>query len=64
MSQDNWNNNELQFARLLSEIQAMGITTEEIDTLGESMDLEPSEVHELFIRAEKIFEAAKPPRPN
>ncbi|KZX80739.1 hypothetical protein A3715_37020 [Oleiphilus sp. HI0009] len=50
----------MQFARLLSEISAAAdLSNEQIDMIAESMDLDPSEVHELFIRAENEFEALK-----
>jgi methyl coenzyme M reductase subunit C len=55
---DRWQNNEVQFARLLSELVAAGIPQETIDGAAESMDLEPSEVQELFARAERVWESA------
>ena len=53
-----WNVNDVQFARLLCEINA---TQEHLDvpTLAETMDLEESDVTELFERAHKVWEAAK-----
>lgn len=53
----NWENNSLQFARLLSEIMA----TQELDleVLAESMDLSVDEVGELFDRANLVWEEAK-----
>lgn len=63
MSTDNntvWNNNLVQFARLLAEINA----TQEIDrdALLESMDIRPSELDELFDRAHDVWEKAKDDR--
>jgi hypothetical protein len=52
-----WKDNSVQFARLLSEIQA----TQDLDiqALCESMDLESGEVDELFDRASEVWEAVK-----
>ena len=52
-----WDDNELQFARLLCELMA----TQAIDLTetAESMDLEMSEMHELLDRAHEVWEAAK-----
>lgn len=52
-----WDNNLVQFARLLAEINA----TQEIDrdALLESMDIRPSELDELFDRAHDVWEKAK-----
>jgi hypothetical protein len=41
------------FAELLAKISLSGITVEQMDDLSETMDLEPSEIHEIFIKAEK-----------
>ena len=53
-----WENNELQFARLLCEISA---TQENLDTsaLLESMDITMEELQELLDRAEDVFEQSK-----
>lgn len=52
-----WNNNLVQFARLLCEIAA----TQDVDfdTLSESMDLEKEHIDELFERAHVVFEGCK-----
>ena len=53
-----WNNNELQFARLLCEI----VAAEELlnwPEIRDSMDLTDAELQELFDRAHSVFEAAK-----
>jgi len=54
---DLWNNNSIQFPRLIAEIAA----TQELDleSLSESMDLTIDEVKELFERADVEFEAIK-----
>lgn len=53
-----WHNDEIQFARLLCEIQA---TQENLDigALSVSMDLSPVQISEIFDRAVKVFEASK-----
>lgn len=55
---DPWNNNQIQFTRLLVEIAA---TQEGLDltVLAESMSLSRTEVKELFDRAQKEWEAQK-----
>ncbi len=54
---DIWNNNEIQFPRLLAEINA---TQElDLDALAESMDLSVDSVKELFERANDKFEDIK-----
>lgn len=57
MSDAKWNDNAIQFPRLLAEIMA----TQEIDlaTLAESMDLSIDDVNELFDRADQAWESAK-----
>ena len=53
MSNRNWNDNELQFARLIHEIDA----TQLVDwgEIAEQMDLYQSEVRELVERANEVF---------
>ena len=53
-----WDNNELQFARLICEIVA---AEERLNwpEIRDSMDLNDEELHELFDRAHDVFEAAK-----
>lgn len=47
-----WENNGIQFPRLIAELEAAAAFTPEVlDALSASMDLEPSEVHELIERA-------------
>lgn len=53
-----WDNNEVQFARLLAEIMATQETLD-VPALAESMDLPIDRVHELFDRADVAWEAAK-----
>jgi hypothetical protein len=56
---DTWANDLVQFARLLAEIQAVGISRRRMDLLCESMDLPPERVNELFERADRAWERAK-----
>ncbi len=53
-----WDNDHLQFARLLAEIQMTGpfIISDE---LKESMDLEENQIQEIFDRAQDAFDEWK-----
>jgi hypothetical protein len=53
----NWDNNELQFARLLHEIDA----TQSVDweQVAEQMDLLPLDILELIQRANEVFTGVK-----
>ena len=57
MSNKNWNNNELQFARLLHEIEA----TQTVNWIqvAEQMDLVPLDLVELLQRANEVFTGVK-----
>ena len=59
---DPWNNDAIQFPRLLAEIWAVGLTEEQIKDLCVSMDVKPKHIHEIFQRAERHFERLKPSR--
>lgn len=60
MSDSHWNNNELQFARLLWELDAAGAFTDEvIELLCRSMDLGGEELTSLLNRAIDVFEEDK-----
>jgi hypothetical protein len=54
----NWNNNYLQFARLLSECVATGTITI-TDELCDSMDLTYEEIGEILERAQSAFDEVK-----
>jgi hypothetical protein len=55
-----WEDNSIQFPRLLSEICAtVDFTKEQMDELCESMDLEISDIDELFDRANDEWERIK-----
>lgn len=57
MSNQKWENNAIQFPRLLAEISA----TQELDipALSEAMDLSIDDVNELLDRADRAWEDAK-----
>jgi len=59
MSNNSWNNNSLQFARLLSEIQAIGLTDTQYEELSVSTGLSRGEINSLLKRAEVVFEGEK-----
>jgi len=54
-----WNNNNVQFARLLAEIAAVDIGESVWDELCVNMDLESDQLSELFDRAQCAFEKNK-----
>ena len=61
-SQENplWENNEIQFARLLEEVAAnVDITGDEVVSMQQSMDLSDEDFNELWDRAHRVWEAAK-----
>ena len=51
-----WENNEIQFARLLCELVAADYN---VTDAAKSMDLEVKDINELLDRAHEVFEAAK-----
>jgi hypothetical protein len=53
-----WFDNGIQFPRLIAEINATQDSLD-IEALAESMDLEVSDVNELFDRANRAWEIAK-----
>ena len=59
-AQDNWNNNSIQFPRLLAEIHMVGdLTDEQMQAIAESMSLNVVEVREIFDRAAEEFDEMK-----
>ncbi len=54
-----WDNDDIQFARLLAEIKAVGLSPEQMNELSTSMSLTKDEIHELLDRAEEKFEQIK-----
>ena len=60
-----WELDVIQFARLLSEMQASGILTPEaLDVVAASMDLELDQIDELITRAETLWERSKEKLPK
>jgi ribosomal protein L13E len=57
MSNALWERDDVQFARLLAEIKAVGLTADQVKCIGVSMDLTTEQVCEIFDRAEEAFEA-------
>lgn len=51
-----WENDHLQFIRLLSELKTAGLTATQTANLKKSMDISSEELTELFDRAEEEFE--------
>ncbi len=54
-----WNENSVQFPRLLAEIHAL-IGDDLMAEVADAMDLKPEEVYEIFERATEEFEKIKP----
>jgi hypothetical protein len=52
---DVWDNDQIQFPRLLAEVNAL-ITDDELSRIEASMDLTTKQVEQLFDRAEKAWE--------
>lgn len=56
---DHWENDAVQFPRLLAEISAIGLSGEQVLCLCDSMDLEPTQIKELLTRADEAFDDIK-----
>lgn len=54
-----WDNNRVQFARLLAELRAVGLTDEQYAALRESMDLARDRIDEVLERAETEWQRLK-----
>jgi hypothetical protein len=54
-----WEDDKLQFAQLIWYLHHAGIDQPTLEQVAESMDLDGGELHELFVRAIKVFEDAK-----
>ena len=60
-----WEDDSVQFPRLLAEIHAAGIlSVRDMESLCGSMDLTHWRIEELFSRAEAAFEKSKPKNEN
>jgi hypothetical protein len=58
-SDENWANDDIQFARLLTEIADLCLGPGDYVELATSMDLTVPEVHQLFERAQVKWDAIK-----
>jgi len=57
---DGWEDNAIQFPRLIAEAQAAGAFTEKVlQDMSESMDLEWGDILSIISRAEEEFEEIK-----
>ena len=54
-----WEKNEVQFPRMLSEILGVGLSREQYVALSETMDLTPERINELFDRADAVWQEDK-----
>ena len=55
-----WEDNEVQFPRLIAELDMAGAFTPEVmENLCESMDLSKGEIFELILRATEEFDIIK-----
>lgn len=54
-----WNRDDIQFPRLLAEIRASGLTSEQYADLTKSMDLHPDMIDDLLERAENAWNRVK-----
>lgn len=56
----NWNNNAIQFPRLIAELESAGIfSIENVEKVAEEMDLDVSEVYSLVSRAQAEWDEIK-----
>jgi len=55
----NWEENLLQFPRLLAEINAVGLSDGQLEALSIHMDLPVERILEIFERAEKTWDMIK-----
>lgn len=54
-----WNDDAIQFPRLLAEIRAVGLSLQQYEALTDSMDLGFDEINEVLERAESAWERIK-----
>jgi hypothetical protein len=55
----NWQNDDIQFPRLLAEIRAIGLKVEQYRQLRQSMDLSVKQIDEILERAELSWQSIK-----
>ena len=54
-----WDNDNVQFTRLLAEVFMAGVTPQQLNDLSASMDLSKAEILEIFCRAQAAFDKLK-----
>lgn len=54
-----WNDDDIQFPRLLAEIRAVGLTASQAAELCRSMDIGTADLQSLLARAEERWERIK-----
>lgn len=54
-----WERDDIQFPRLLAEIQGVGLTRTQYEALSDSMDLIPGEIDDLLERADSAWQRHK-----
>ena len=59
MAKSLWDNDAVQFPRLLAEIRAIGLTSTQYSELACEMDLSRDKIDELLERAETEWQAHK-----
>jgi len=62
VAEDAWGDDHTQFARLLAEIRAVGLTSEQTALLRLSMDIDTVSICEILDRAESAWERIKASR--
>lgn len=58
-NKDAWFDDSIQFPRLLAEIRAVGLTSQQYADLARSMDLSKNQIDAVLARAEVAFEQIK-----
>lgn len=60
MSKNNWDRNDVQFPRLIAELEAAGVFSADLmDSLSNEMDLTTEEISQLIWRAQDEWEKVK-----
>lgn len=54
-----WENDSVQFPRLIAEIKGVGLSSEQVQELCTSMDLKKEDIYDLLERAEATWEDIK-----
>lgn len=57
-----WRNDQLQFTRLLAELNGVGLTEMQYSELADSMNLDVEDIDELLARADAAWERIKEER--